>query len=212
MQLVGIGAGGHAKVLIDILRLNGSEIVGLTDRDPKLWGTHVSGVPVLGDDSVLPKLKGEVAGAFIGIGGSGDNNPRRRLFEHATKLGFTLVNVIHPSSVMAGDATLGRASVVMAGAIINANARIGDDVIINTGAIVEHDCMIGHHVHIATGACLAGAVNVHDSAHIGVGASIRQCITIGEGAVVGAGAVVVRDVIANSIVVGVPARPLRGNS
>lgn len=210
MRVVGIGAGGHAQVLIDVLRLRGQcDIVGLTDSNSALWGTTVLGVPVLGDDSLLPMLREQgVEGAFIGVGGIGDNGPRRRLYEKATEIGFEVVPVIHPTAIIATRVTIGRGPIIMAGAIINAAARIGDNVIVNTGAIVEHDCVIGHHAHIATGARLASTVQVGEGAHIGIGASIRQCIRIGPNAIVGAGAVVVRDVLEGLTVVGVPARPL----
>ena len=55
---------------------------------------------------------------------------------------------------------------------------------------------------------MASTVCIEGGAHVGAGATIRQCVTIGEGAVVGAGAVVLKDVEAWSVVVGVPARPL----
>jgi UDP-perosamine 4-acetyltransferase len=211
MRVVGIGAGGHAKVLIDVLRLHSKiEIVGLTDSAPELWHTSVLGVPVLGDDSLLPRLLAQgVRGVFIGVGGRGDNTPRRRLYEHVHGLGFQSIAIIHSMAVIASDVTIGLGPMIMAGAIVNPGVRICDNVIINTGAIVEHDCLIGNHVHVATGARLASTVRVGDGAHIGAGATIRQCITIGENAIVGAGAVVVKDVSPGSVVVGVPARSLR---
>ena len=93
--------------------------------------------------------------------------------------------------------------------VINAGAVLGNNVILNTGAIVEHDCILGDHVHVATGACLASTVRVGRGAHIGAGATVRECISVGEGALVGAGAVVVIDVSEWTVVVGVPARPVR---
>ena len=83
-------------------------------------------------------------------------------------------------------------------------------MIINSGAIVEHDCVIESHAHIATGAQLASTVYVGEGSHIGIGASVRQCISIGQYAIIGAGAVVIDNVPDNVVVVGVPARILRG--
>jgi len=211
IRVVGLGAGGHAKVVIEILRLTGDyKLVGLLDPKQELWGTEVLGVPVLGDDDLLAELYDRGVGhAFIGLGTVGDTRPRRRLYEKANRHGFQIVRAIHPQAVIAPSVEIGHGPTIMACAVINAAARLGDNVIINTGAIIEHDCVIGDHVHIATGARLASNVYVGEGTHIGIGASIRQCVHIGRNAIVGAGAVVVDDVPDNVVVVGVPARILR---
>jgi sugar O-acyltransferase (sialic acid O-acetyltransferase NeuD family) len=211
MQVVGLGAGGHAKVVIEILRLvGGYELIGLLDENPKLWGTRLSEVNVLGADALLPELYQQGArGFFIGLGSVGDSTPRQRLYEEARRAGFDGACAIHPRAIVSASAEIGDGPTVMAGAVINADAHIGDNVIINSGAIVEHDCLVGSHVHIATGARLAGGVRVDQGAHIGLGASVKQGITIGRYAIVGAGAVVVRDVPDGAVVAGVPARILK---
>ena len=210
MKVVGIGSGGHAKVLIDALRCRGEvEIVGLTDAKPERWSTNVLGVPVLGDDSILESLRDEgVEGAFVAVGSVGDASVRRQLYARAVRAGFTMIRVIHPAAVIAASATIGPGSMLLAAAVVNADARVGENTIINTTAVIEHDCVVGSHVHLATGAKLASSVTVGDGAHIGAGAVVRQRIAIGAGAVVGAGAAVVDDVDAGVTVVGVPARPL----
>jgi UDP-perosamine 4-acetyltransferase len=210
MRVVGLGAGGHAKVLIDILRLRGEvEIVGLTDPDPTVWQTAVLDVPVLGDDNLLPTLLSQgVRGAFIGVGGVGDNTARQRLFEAARSIGFEIITSIHPTAIIARQVVLEAGVMIMAGAIINAGTHIDDNVIINTGAIVEHDCYIGAQVHVAPGAVLSGGVRVGEGAHVGAGAVVRQSLTIGARAIIGAGAVVTKDVPADITVVGIPAKPL----
>lgn len=211
VKVVGLGAGGHAKVVIEILRCHESyELVGLLDAKRELQGKSVLGVPVLGDDNLLPALKPEgVCHFFVGLGSIGDTRPRQRLFELALQYEMKPVDAIHPQAIISPSAELGEGVTIMAGAVINACARLGANVIVNTGAVVEHDCVIGDHVHIATGARLASTVQVGKGAHIGAGATVRQCITIGEGATVGAGAVVVKDVPPHTVVVGVPARILK---
>jgi len=211
VKIVGLGAGGHAKVVLEILQLMGGyELVGLLDPQKELWNTKVLGVPVLGGDDLLPKLYKEgVQHAFIGLGTVGDARPRRELYEKAREYRFQIIRAIHPQATVSSSAVIGDGPTIMAGAVINAAAKIGGNVIVNTGAIIEHDCVIGDHVHIATGARLASTVHVGEGSHIGLGASIRQCIHIGRNAIVGAGAVVVDDVPDNVIVVGVPARILR---
>ena len=208
MLWVILGGGGHARVLIDSLQASGRmESAGVLDSDSSLWGKELLGVPILGGDQELPKLVSQGATHFlVGLGGIGDNNPRRRLYDMALDQNLTPITVVHPTATCSPWSTVGEGSVILPSAVVNAYAHLGVNVIVNTGAIVEHDCLIGDHVHIATGSQLCSTVQVGTGAHIGAGATVRQSISIGEGAIVGAGAVVVKDVEPWTVVVGVPAK------
>ena len=205
-----LGGGGHARVVLDSLLLAGIAVPrAILDANRSLWGTEIMGVPVRGADDLLPVLLEEGITAFIvGLGGAGDNGPRRRLFEHAVSLGLTAVTVVHPSAIASAWCRVGPGCVLCPLAVVNAQASLGRNVIVNSGAIVEHDCEVGDHVHVATGARLAGGVSVGPGAHIGAGAVVREGAAIGEDAIVGAGAVVTRDVRPGVTVGGVPAVPL----
>jgi UDP-perosamine 4-acetyltransferase len=214
LRVVGLGAGGHAKVVIEALgAIADYDVVALLDPRAELHGTAVLGVPVLGGDELLERqYDAGVRHVFIGLGGAGDTGPRRRLYELARSRGFEAVSVVHPSAVVAPSAVVGRGATILTRAVVNADARLGEDVIVNTGAVVEHDCVVGDHVHVATGALLASGVVVGDGAHVGLGACVRQEVRVGANAVVGAGAAVVADVEPDTVVAGVPARLLRRRS
>lgn len=211
IKVVGLGAGGHAKVILDILSFcDKYEVIGLTNADPAAVGQRVLGVPILGSDEILPRLRQQrVSGAFIGVGSVGDCRLRRKLFELAQGLGFELINAIHPDASVARSVQMGTGVAVMAQAAINPGVVLSDNVIVNTGAQLDHDCWIGAHVHIAPGAHLSGDVHVGECAHVGPGATIIQGIRVGEGALVGAGSVVLRDVLPGVTVFGAPARVIQ---
>jgi UDP-perosamine 4-acetyltransferase len=207
MDVLIIGAGGHGKVVLDILRAEGAaNPVGFIDADSALAGTTVAGLEVLGGPNLLPKLRKKYAHAIVAIG---DNRARRSYAIAAQSAGFELINAIHPTASVSPSATIGRNVVIAAGAVVCTEAQIGDSVIINTSAVVDHECVIGAAAHICPGALLAGRVRIGEEAFVGLGAKIIQCLTVGEHATIGAGTVVIGDIPAHVTAVGVPARVVK---
>ncbi|HET6247780.1 MAG TPA: acetyltransferase [Tepidisphaeraceae bacterium] len=208
MDVVIVGAGGHGKVVLDILRAEAKhKVVGFVDADLSLAGANAGGLPVLGAPNMLPRLRQQkVRGAIVAIG---DNRARLEYAELLKEHGFELLNAIHPSASISSSASLGVNIVVAMQAAICAEARIDDSAIINTAAVVDHECDIGEGAHICPGVHLAGRVRVGACAFVGIGANVIQCLTIGEHAIIGAGAVVTSDVPDYATAVGVPARVIK---
>ena len=209
-RCVGIGAGGHAKVVLEALRLSQvMEVAGLLDPARFAAGVRdVLGAPVLGGDELLPSLRESgVSCAFVGVGSIGATTARERVYARLILLGFDVLVIVHPSAYVSPSAHLGAGSVVLPQAMVHSSAHVDLNVIVNSGAIIEHDCRLGAHSHIGCGAVLSGGVTIGERAHIGAGASIRQGIVIGTGATVGVGAAVVADVAPHTVVIGNPARP-----
>ncbi len=207
-RMVIVGAGGHARVLIEAVRSKGRWIVAAL-TDPVVKG-EVLGVPVAGTDEVLPELRVQgIAAALVGVGSVGRPMHRVRLFDRLVELEFTLPTVCNARADVSPTVELGDGTVVLAGTVINSQAVIGRNVIVNTGAVIEHDCRIGDHVHVAPGAVLGGGAVVEPEVHVGIGAVVLEGRTIGRGTVIGAGAVVHRNMPPNSLCVGVPAEPIR---
>jgi UDP-perosamine 4-acetyltransferase len=211
-RIVGLGAGGHARSVLDALLADPAvEVVGLLDPDRSLHAQTVCGVPVLGDDAMLPSLLADGVGHFVlGLAGAGVQTARSSLFARACETGLRPWTLIHPRAHVSPFAEIGAGATVLAQAVVNAGARLAENVLVNTSAVVEHDCEIEAHAHLATGAKLAGSVRLGAESMVGVGAAVRQGIAIGRCAVVGGGAMVVSDVEDGQTVAGVPARVLRG--
>jgi UDP-perosamine 4-acetyltransferase len=199
-----IGAGGHAKVVIDVLRSANWRPYGLLDAHPHR--STILEVPVLGSDEVAATLFEQgIRNAIVAIG---ENALRRRLGRALQDIGYSVVTAIHPTATISSSATLGVGVVVMPHAVVNAEARVGDFTIINTGAIVEHDCVLGEAAHIAPRAVVGGNVTIEDEVLLGVGATALPLSRIGAKSIVGAGSVVIGTILQNMTVVGIPARPI----
>ena len=159
MQVVVLGAGGHGKVVLDIIRAEGVyEPVGFVDADTRLTRTKVGGLPVFGPLNILPRLRQQkITHAIVAIG---DNRTRLRYAGAVEGEGFELINAIHPKAFVSPTARLGRNVVICPNASVITEARLADGVILNTNAIVEHECEIGEAVHVAPAACVAGRARV----------------------------------------------------
>ncbi|MEQ8319705.1 MAG: acetyltransferase [Rhodospirillales bacterium] len=204
--LIIIGAGGHAKVVIDALLSMGMSLKGATDQDPSRLGKSILGVDVIGDDGVLDELTTADIRLVLGVGSTEAGPARRKIFDNLKDRGYEFANVVHPSAVIGRDVEIGEGAQIMAGAVIQPGCRIGRGVIVNTGARVDHDCTLGDFVHISPGAVLSGDVTIGDDSHIGCGATVLQGQRVGRSVTVGAGAVVVSHIIDDVCVVGIPAR------
>lgn len=212
-KLLLIGAGGHCKVILDLL-LNSQEyeVAGIIDLKERLRD-NVFGVKVIGTDSDIPKFyKKGIRHCFISIGSVGNAGLRAKMYNTARRSGFIFPNLVHPSALISYRASLGEGNYIAPGAVINAGARIGNNCIINTGAIIEHDCKLGDFVHLSPGSILSGGVTVGDYSHVGTGSVIIQNLEIGANVIIGAGSVVAKNIRKNMIAYGNPCKERKKNA
>lgn len=207
-RIVIIGGGGHAKVVISILKkLKRFEVFGYVDKNDK---GALLGCRFLGNDNVLGEMLESqgVKTAAMGLGMLGDDAVRKDLSKRAEALGFEFPAVISPDARLNEEAVIGDGTVVMDGSVINSGTSVGKFCIINTNATIDHDCRIADNVHIAPGAVLCGGVEVGEGSLIGAGATVIQYRKIAQNVIIGAGAVITDDCDCPGTYVGVPAKLL----
>ena len=143
--IIGLGAGGHGRVIADIIARSGDYVLhAWLDQNPKLHGTTVCGSNVVGEDSMLVELySNDVRCAFIGLGSIGDAGLRRRIAANTLEAGFSLPTITDPTALISINSDIDTGTCVFPHAIVNPECYIGRCSIINTRATVEHHCQIG---------------------------------------------------------------------
>lgn len=196
-----VGAGGHAKVVVDAMLASGIEPsrIRVSDNNPAMEGTMLIGLRV-----AYPAVCDEMVGAWFHIA-IGNNPVRRQLHARLLAIGARPLSIVHPRASVSQFAEIGNAVFVAANAVIGPCAAIGDGVIVNHGAVADHDCVVGQFSHVAPNATLGGGVKIGPEVLLGAGATVLPTIIIGANAVIGAGAVVLNNVRAAHTCVGVPA-------
>ena len=161
MKIIIIGAGGHAKVIVDIIHNQQKyEIAGFVDNNLPM-GHKVLDYKVLGREEEINSLikKHKIIGGIIAIG---DNFIRSNVEKKIKQLcnEFNFINCIHPKSNVAFNVVMGEGNVVMAGATINTSSEISNHCIFNTNCSIDHDNRIANFASIAPNAVTGGHVEV----------------------------------------------------
>lgn len=198
-EIVVIGAGGHAKVVVATALAAGFQVRAVLDDNPQRWGKHILGVEVIGPVARARELAG------AGVIAIGENRIRKIL---SAGLGLRWEVLVHPQSIVHPSVRLGEGTQVFAGTVIQPDTLIGAHSIINTSASVDHDCVLGDFVHIAPGVRVAGGVTLGEGVLMGISSCALPGSYIGAWSVVGGGSVVVDNLPPEVTAVGVPARPI----
>lgn len=212
MQTIIIGAGGHSRVVYDILRYDQNvNVVSFIDNTPRGTEESIMGVPVRGDHDIIPDVVDDhdVGGFIVAVG---DNDIREAHFKKLRDMGLEPVSAIHAEAFISKTATIGPCSVVASGVDVSTNVKVGENSILNTGAVVDHETTIQAHTHIAPGSTVAGRVTIGQNTFVGMGSTIRDSVEVGDNVTIGAGSVVLEDIPSNVTVAGAPAEIKKDNS
>ena len=208
MRLAILGAGGHGRIVASVAESTGDweEIVFYDTAYPEF--NQSGNWPVVGNIEDLLSAVDKQQGVIIALG---DNNIRNKFFAKLDEVSANIVNLFHPSAVIAPDVILGRGITIMPNAVVNTGASISSGAIINTAAIVEHDCHVGLMVHLSPASVMAGGSHIGDFSWLGAGAVVIQSIKVCSRVNIGAGSVVLNDLKSNGTYVGIPARRVRAS-
>jgi sugar O-acyltransferase (sialic acid O-acetyltransferase NeuD family) len=199
-DIVIIGGGGHARVLLELLRVLDHRVAGYTAP-----ARTDLGLPWLGTDDDLMVRPGTLRAA-LGIGKNDGGDRRQALQERLESVGIGFPSLVAPSATVHDDVGLGAGTVVLSGAVVVTGSHLGRCCIVNTNASVDHDCDLGDDVHVGPGATLCGGVRIAPHTLIAAGATVVPGISIGRGVVVAAGATVTRPIVDPGLYAGTPAR------
>ncbi len=208
-KIIIIGGGGHAKVVIAILKkLSVFSILGYLDVNDR---GAILGVAYLGTDDQLPIIKKKYpeCAAAIGVGNVDVSFNRQKIKEKLVKEGFKLPALVAASAVIQEDVLLKPGAVVMDGVVIHSGSRIGACAIINTKSSIDHDCHVGDFVHVGPGSTICGGVKIERNTLVGAGTVIIQNKAIAEQCLIGAGSTVIGDLLETGKYAGTPARRIK---
>lgn len=204
-RILVVGAGGFGREVLAWIRdawPSCADRVGgvLSDDLNRLDGFCVD-AHILGTVADYVPLEGDYLVLAIGV-----PYTRRRVAEALVSRGGRFVTLVHPTAVVADNATLGNGCVVCPYAIVSDSAQLGAFVLINYHASLGHDAYAGHYSVLAPYATLGGNARMEDEGFLGLHASIGPGIRLGARSKVSANSCVLSCTPDDSLVFGVPGR------
>ena len=197
-----LGGGGHASVIVEILRLNKVEIIGISDPALKKGEMIFKDIPVIDDYLILENYQTSKVSLVNGIGPSTKSIYRATINEKFTDLGYEFLSAVHPSAIISKSAILESGSQIMAGVIVQSRSTVGPNCVINTGSVIDHDSFIGKHSHIAPGAVICGSVVTGPCVFVGAGATVIENLSLGDRSLVAAGTTLRRNLAKDEVYYG----------
>lgn len=196
-NLILIGAGGHAKSVIECINPRKYKVCGFIDE--KKVGFHMS-YKILGKH-FKDMIDYKSYSYFVSIG---DISARHYWFKELLSHKLKIINVIDSTAIVADNVTMGIGNFIGKMSIINSDCVIGNNNIINNKALIEHECTIGDNNHISTNSTINGNVILGNNIFFGSSAVCIGQRSIGSESIIGAGSVIIKDVPDKVTVVGVP--------
>lgn len=211
--LVILGAGGHGRELLDIVKdINGQPIgdsllerfdfLGfIDDGEPDMERLSRIDARFVGPTSGLENLP---SGCKYAIG-IGSGTVRRRLDAAATAVRLEPATLVHSSATIGADVRIAPGAVICAQVSVTTNVSIGRHAHINRNSAVGHDVILADYSTVNPLCAISGEVTVGKEAMVGTNSAINQGLTIGRGSIIASGSAVTRNVSNYTLVAGVPA-------
>lgn len=195
------GTGGHGREISAIIgQIPNHKFIGFIDDQVSL-----------NLESLTPDKAIEYSNKSKVIIAVGDPSLRRKLYLKCKDLNFQFATIIHPSSNIMSDLTIGEGSVVFPMCSLTVNVKIAEHVHINTACSISHDCTIEEFSTICPGTHICGNVHIGKNVFIGAGTTIingnnDNKLIICDNTIIGAGACVTKSITEPGTYVGVPAK------
>jgi sugar O-acyltransferase (sialic acid O-acetyltransferase NeuD family) len=207
--LVIVGAGGFGREVYWLAEeINAHrptwKLLGFLDDDPQALHGVDFPASVVGPVDSYSGLQGAFAVCAIG-----SPKARKTVTQRLDELGARWATLIHPTSFVGTGSTIGPGSVLCRAAGVTVNVTLGKHVHVNVKGGAGHDAQIGDFSTLSAFVDVTGGAVVEQGVFLGSHAVVLPQARVGAWSRVGAGSVVLRNVEAESTVIGVPAREVR---
>ena len=198
-----IGAGQGLIQALDIVYSLGNLIpTAIYDDTDDKQGSVIYNIPIVGKVNVSQIMNDYKSNIFdtIIITVSTSIGFRSGVFEQLNELGVEFANLIHPSSNVGFNTTLGVGNIILAQTSIGACSIIGNNNFISAHCNIEHHNTLGNNCTFGPGVMTSGNVNIKNNIRFGTGVFVEPKITIENCSIISSGSIITMNISENSVV------------
>lgn len=177
-DLLLIGGGDFCKSVIQALEATPWNVVGILDNDPFL--KEINGIPVLGPETRLGKLREQYGTALLTTGYTAGPRVRRYLYQMLEKFGYEIPAIISPLAHVSHDVIPGKGCIIMPHAVIKEGVKLGNNCLVDTNVTLMANVEIGDHSILEKEATILPDVRTGFGVHICQGAQIGKGLNLGK--------------------------------
>ena len=175
--VVFIGSNYNLLQMVDLVRLQGRELVGIIDSDYYNNTEHICGVAVVGSEETWDW--GQDYEYFVATNWSPrDSVQERNRVKRVAQITqiknqkVDCINLIHPTSIVPETVQLGQGIMIGAGAILGNDCHIGDFCQIREQSYLAHNTTLSENIIVQVKAYIGAGVTIKEQSYIGKRASI----------------------------------------
>ena len=211
MKLLLYGAGGLAKEIYDIV------VRCYPDKYEEIYfiDDFVEEAPFYQSETIhfdSIKKRFEKLDEIEGVVAVGEPAHRDKLSKKFDDIGIKLARVIDKTALISPTAKIKEGTIVCEFSTVHADVELGRSVLIQPYSDVGHDIKVGDYSVLSSNCAPGGKSVFGERVYVGMNATTKEKISVGNDSIIAMGASVFRNVDAETVVMGNPARVTKGNS
>lgn len=197
-KIIIFGIGQLAQLLHEyILDDTKFEVVAFTADNPTVNTLH--DLPVIDFNDIHVQYNSSEYKMLIVIGYSERNQKRRKVFDRVKQKGYSMVNYIHPTSIVPKSTKMGENCIILENNVFQPHVSIGDDLGMLSSNLVSHHVKIEDHCFLTEHVCVGGRVVIGSGSTLGMNSTIKQRVQIAKKTFVGANVFIKSNTIENYV-------------
>ena len=206
-NIVIIGAGGFGREVYlwakDAFSNNQYKIKGFLDDNNKALDDYNLEIGIIGNiDSYTPKEQDRFLVAI------GSINAKKNIITKLKNKSAKFLKLIHPSAIIAKTSMIGEGVIICPYVLVSDSVKLGNFVLMNSYSMCGHDVKVGDYCILSPYANVNGFSILENEVFLSIHATVIPYIRIGYRSKVSANSVVMRNVLPNKMVFGVPGRAI----